>query len=69
MQLKDYVQGLIDQKEIIVGAQTSLNAGLLIYQDAFPPHNKNTGKGPVNNATTNKSNNGQNKQGDNYDKS
>ena len=54
MKLKDYVQDLIDQKKITVGAQTSPNAGLQIYQNAFPPHNnQNPGKAPIqaNNAT------------------
>jgi hypothetical protein len=48
MKLKDYVQDLIDRKEITVGAQTSPNAGLQIYQNAFPPHNnQNPGKAPI----------------------
>ena len=48
MQLKDYVQDLINQKEIIVGAQPSPNARLMMYQNAFPPHNTNQGKAPAN---------------------
>ncbi len=56
MKLKDYVQDLIDRKEIIVGAQTSPNVGLHIYQNAFSPHNnQNPGKAPIqtnNNNTT-----------------
>ena len=39
MQLKDYVQDLIDNKKITVGAQASPNAGLQIYQNAFLSHN------------------------------
>ena len=31
-----------------MGAQASPNIGLLIYQNVFPPHNKNTGKAPTN---------------------
>ena len=31
-----------------MGAQASPNIGLLIYQNAFPPHNKNTSKAPTN---------------------
>ena len=67
MQLKDYVQGLIDQKEIIVGAQTSHNEDLQIYQNAFPSHNLDTSKAPLQNNTvnnTNQKNNAQEKQGD-----
>ena len=67
MQLKDYVQDLIDHKEIIVGAQTSPHSNLQIYQNAFPSHNKNSGKAPLQNNTvnnTNKKNNVQAKQGD-----
>ena len=41
MKPKDYVQDLIDRKEIIVGAQNSPNAGLQIYQNSYPPHNNN----------------------------
>jgi hypothetical protein len=52
MQLKDYVQDLIDQKEVTVGASTSPNAGLQIYQNAFPPHN-NIGKAAVPNNNNN----------------
>ncbi len=48
MQLKDYVQDLIDQKEITVGAQASPNVGLMMYQNVFPPHNKNLKKAPTN---------------------
>lgn len=48
VKLKDYVQDLIDWKEIIVGSQTSPNVGLQIYQNAFPPHNnQNPGKAPI----------------------
>ncbi|WP_206093849.1 hypothetical protein, partial [Paludifilum halophilum] len=55
MKLKDYVQDLIDQKEITVGAQTSPNAGLQIYQNAFPPHNnQNPRKAPIQNHTNNR---------------
>ena len=64
MQLKDYVQDLTDQKEIIVGAQTSPNAGLMMYQNVFPPHNTNQGKAPAN-PPINKPNNDSSKQGDN----
>ena len=67
MQLKDYVQDLIDRKEITVGAQTSPNPGLKIYQNAFPSHNQNSGKNPLQNNTvnnTNQKNNAQAKQGD-----
>ena len=68
MQLKNYVQDLIDQKEITVVAQASPNAGLMIYQNAFPPHNTNLGKAPTN-PPVNKPNNAPNKQRDNQDKS
>lgn len=64
MQLKDYVQDLIDRKEIIVGAQPSPNASLMMYQNAFPPHNMNHGKAPVNPPA--KPTNVQGKQGDNH---
>ena len=64
MQLKDYVQDLINQKEITVGAQPSPNVGLMMYQNAFPPHNTNPGKAPAN-PPANKPNNTQGKQGDN----
>ncbi len=64
MQLKDYVQDLINQKEITVGAQTLPNVGLMIYQNAFSPHNTNIGKAPTN-TPANKPNNVQKKQGDN----
>lgn len=60
MQLKDYLQDLIDQKEITVGALASPNVGVLIYQNAFPPHNTNIGKAPTN-TPVNKPNNAQNK--------
>ena len=53
MQLKDYVQDLIDRKEITVGAQTSPNSNLQIYQNAFPSHNQNPGKAPLQNNTMN----------------
>ena len=49
MQLKDFMQDLIDQKEIIVGEQTSPNVVLKIYQNSFPSHNKNSGKAPMQN--------------------
>ena len=68
MQLKDYVQDLIDQKEIIAGAHASPNVGLMIYQNTFPPHNTNLGKAPTN-PPVNKPNNAPNKQGENRDKS
>ena len=67
MQLKDYVQDLIDHKEIIVGAQTSPNSNLQIYQNSFPSHNQNLGKTPLQNNTVNNTNqrdNAQAKQGD-----
>ena len=64
MQLKDYIQGLIYQKEITVGAQASPNAGLMMYQNAFPPHNTNLGKALAN-PPVNKLNNAPSKQGDN----
>lgn len=63
MQLKDYVQDLIDQKEITVGAQPSPNASLMMYQNAFPPHNRNQGKAPINPPV--KPNNAQGKLGGN----
>ncbi len=54
MQLKDYVQDLIDHKEITKGAQASPNVGLLIYQNAFPLHNnKNASKTPIQHNNTN----------------
>ena len=53
MQLKHYVQDLIDQNEITVGAQTFPNLGLEIYQNLFPSHNKNTSKTPMQNNTLN----------------
>ena len=65
MQLKDYVQDLINKKEIIVGAQTSPNVGLQIFQNAFPLHNQNTSKAPLQNNMVNNTNlkkNVQNKQ-------
>ena len=65
MQLKDYVQDLINHKEITVGAQASLNVGLMIYQNAFPPHIGNIEKSPTNTPVNNKPNNDQNKQGNN----
>ena len=68
MQFKDYVQDLIDHKEITVGAQTSPNVGLMMYQNAFPPHNTNLGKAPTN-PLVNKPNNDPSKQGDNRAKS
>lgn len=37
-------------------AQTSPNAGLLIYQNALPLHNKNAGKAPMNATTINNTN-------------
>ena len=64
MHLKDYVQDLIDQKEITVPTQASPNLGLMIYQNAFPPHNINQGKSPEN-PLVNKPNNALGKQGDN----
>jgi len=67
MKLKDYVQDLINLKEIIVGAQPSPNAGLMMYQNAFPPHNINQGKAPINPPT--KPTNAQGKKGDNQDTS
>ena len=72
MKLKDNVQDLIDQKEITVGAQTSPNSGLQIYQNVFPSHNKNKTKAPMKNNSlnnTNQSNNGQNKQGNKHNSS
>jgi len=58
MKLKYYVQDLIDRKEITVGAQTSPNAGLQIYQNVFPPHNNNkSGKGPIQNNNNNQQQN------------
>ena len=68
MQLKYYIQDLIDQKEIIVGAQPSPNVGLMMYQNDFPPHNTNLGKAPTN-PLVNKPNNDPSKQVDNRDKS
>ena len=50
-----------------MGAQTSPNERFKIYQNAFPSHNQNTGKAPLQNNTinnTNQKNNSQNKQGD-----
>ena len=64
MQLKDYVQDLIDSKEITLGAQPSPNAGLMMYQNAFPPHNTNQGKAPAN-PLVNKPNNALGKKDDN----
>ena len=67
MQLKYYVQDLIGQKEIIVGAQTSPNVGLQIYQNSFPSHNQNINKALLQNNIVNNTkqkNNAQNKQGD-----
>ena len=64
MQLKDHVQDLIDQKDIKVGAQPSPDAGLIMYQNAFPPHNMNPGKAPTN-PPINKPNNALGKQGGN----
>lgn len=55
-----------------MGAQASPNVGLLIYQNAFPPHNKNVGKALVKNPTTKnakKPNNVPTKQCDNHNKS
>ena len=46
-----------------MGAQPSPNAGLMMYQNAFPPHNTNPGKAPTNPPV--KPNNAQEKQGDN----
>lgn len=46
----------------IVGAQPSPNAGLMMYQNVFPPHNMNLGKAPANAPI--KPNNAQGKQGD-----
>ena len=62
MQLKYYVQELIDQKEIIEGAQTSPNVGLQIYQNAFPSHNQNTSKAPLQNNIVNNTNQKNNAQ-------
>lgn len=56
MELKDYVQDLTDQKEIIVGEQTSPNVGLQIYKNSFPPQNKNPGKALMQNNTINNNN-------------
>ena len=64
MQLKDYVQDLIDWKEIRVGAQPSPSVGLMMYQNTFPPHKTNQGKEPTN-PPINKPNNAPGKQGDN----
>ena len=64
MHLKDYVQDLTDQKEIIVVAQPSPNAGLMMYQNAFPSHNTNQGKAPAN-PPINKPNTSLGKPGDN----
>ena len=47
-----------------MGAQLSPNVGLMIYQNAFPPHNTNQGKEPAN-PPVNKPNNALGKQGDN----
>ena len=72
MQLKDYVQDLINRKEITLGAQASPNVGLLIFQNVFPPYNnKNASKTPIqhNNTNNNRTNNAQLKQGENRDKS
>lgn len=73
MKLKDYVQDLINHKEITEVAQASLNVGLLIYQNAFPPHNnnKNVDKEPMRNKNTNKNNRENNtlpKKCDNHDR-
>ena len=54
MQLKDYVQDLIDQKEIKIGVQASPNVRLLIYQNSFPAHHKNPRKSPANHLVTTK---------------
>ena len=67
MKLNNYVQDLIDKKEITMGAQTSPNTRLQIFQNAFPSHNQNIGKDPllnniINNTT--QKNNAQNKQDD-----
>ena len=51
-----------------MGAQTSPNAGLMMYQNAFPPHKTNLGKSSAN-PLVNKPNNDPSKQGDNRDKS
>lgn len=63
MQLKDYVHDLIDRREIIVGAQPSPDAGLMMYQNSFPPHNTNPRKAPINPPI--KPNNAKGKKGDN----
>ncbi|WP_197054046.1 hypothetical protein, partial [[Clostridium] innocuum] len=72
MRLKNYIQDLIDSKEIQVDApaQASPNAGLQIYQNVFPQHN--TGKNQAN--ANQPQNRGKGKQEDhtaayiNYDK-
>ena len=51
-----------------MGAQASPDFGLMMYQNTFPPHNKNLGKAPTN-PLINKPNNIPNKQGENQDKS
>ena len=64
MQLKDYVQDLIDQKEMTMGAQTSPNVVLMMYQNSFPLHNTNQEKEPTN-PPINKLNNALGKQDEN----
>ena len=51
-----------------MGEQPSPNVGLMMYQNAFPPHNTNQGKAPAN-PLVNKPNNNLGKQGDNRDAS
>ena len=51
-----------------MGAQPSPNVGLMMYQNAFPPHNTNQGKAHVN-PPINKPSNALGKQGDKQDPS
>jgi hypothetical protein len=66
MKLKHYIQDLIDRKEIEVdsSAQSSPNANLKIYQNAFPKHTSGTGPGNP----TQSSEQGKGKQAENADR-